>query len=64
MIDDTASEKPLEPDSDRLWLKGGGEKVSVGPVENKKRALDIVEALRVRYAKSGNTRPANSETDK
>ena len=61
MSEGTASKKPLEPDSNRLWLEGSGAEISVAPVANKKRALDIVEALRARYTKSPNTMPANKD---
>jgi hypothetical protein len=50
MTDRTDSEKPLEPDADRLWLKGSGARISVRRTTDP-RALDIVEAVRRRYAK-------------
>jgi len=48
MIDRSGSERPLEPDADRLWLSGEGAEIKISRTSDK-RALDIVAALRKRY---------------
>jgi len=53
MTDRTDSEKAPEPDSDQLWLKGEGAEIRISRTREK-RALDIVEAVRRRYAKEVN----------
>ena len=50
MTDHTDSEKPLESDAEHLWLKGSGAEIKVSRTQNK-RALDIVNAVRRRYAR-------------
>jgi hypothetical protein len=50
MSDRTGSEKPLEPDRERLWLSGDGAEISAKTVTGDKRALDVVEAVRRRFA--------------
>lgn len=49
MTDRMDSEKVPEPDSDQLWLKGAGAEIKISRT-SEKRALDIVEAVRRRYA--------------
>lgn len=51
MTDRSNSAKPLEPDFDRMWLRDEGAEIKV-TFTKEKRALDIVKAIRARYAKS------------
>ena len=50
MNDRTDSAKNPDPDEDKLWLKGTGAEVRFSAT-TEKRILDIVEAVRRRYAK-------------
>lgn len=53
MTDHSGSESTLEPDSDKLWLTDEGAEIKASRVygAEKKRALDIVAAVRARYVK-------------